>query len=84
MTPFAHDQFDNAERVRRLGVGGVLKARRYTARSAARALAAVLDDPAVAMACRSAAARLADDDSLDRTCDLIEALLPTAAVTPAG
>ena len=82
VTPFAHDQFDNAERVRRLGVGRTIKARRYTGRSATRALAAVLDDPAVAVACRTVAARLAGDDSVERTCDLIEALAP--AVTAAG
>ncbi len=83
VTPFAHDQFDNAERVRRLLVGRTVKAKRYTARSATAALAAVLDDPATAAACRSVATRLADDDSVDRTCDLIEALAPRP-VTPAG
>ncbi len=79
VTPFAHDQFDNAERVRRLGVGRTVKAKRYTARSATRALAAVLSDPAVAAACRAVATRLVDDDSVERTCDLIEALAPRPA-----
>jgi UDP:flavonoid glycosyltransferase YjiC (YdhE family) len=81
VTPFAHDQFDNAERVRRLGVGRSVKASRYTARSATRALAGLLDDAATVAACRSIAARLRIDDSIDRTCDLIEALAP--AVTAA-
>ncbi len=83
VTPFAHDQFDNAQRVRRLGVGRSVKATRYTARTATAALSAVLDDPATAIACRSTAARLVDDHSVDRTCDLIEALAPRP-VTAAG
>jgi rhamnosyltransferase subunit B len=76
ITPFAHDQFDNADRVRRLGVGRSVRASRYTARSATRALAAVLDDAAVAGACRTVAQRLVGDDSMDRTCELVERLGP--------
>jgi rhamnosyltransferase subunit B len=34
VVPFAHDQFDNAERVRRLGVAKVLPRARYNARTA--------------------------------------------------
>ena len=76
VTPFAHDQFDNAQRVRRLGVGLTVKARLYTPRAATRALAAVLENPAMAATCRAVAARLADEEPIDRTCDLIEALVP--------
>ena len=79
VTPYAHDQFDNAARVARLGVGRWVRASRYTARSATATLAAVLDQPGVAAACRSVSHRLTDDRSVDRTCELIEALLPTAA-----
>ena len=82
ITPFAHDQFDNAERVRRLGVGRTVNANRYTARSATRALAAVLADGAVAAACRGVAERLVDDTSMDRTCEWIEALAPASQRVP--
>jgi UDP:flavonoid glycosyltransferase YjiC (YdhE family) len=38
VTPFAHDQFDNAERVRRLGAAEVLYRSRYSAARAEEAL----------------------------------------------
>ena len=38
VVPFAHDQFDNAERIRRLGVAEVVYRSRYNARSAEAAL----------------------------------------------
>ncbi|HEY6344235.1 MAG TPA: glycosyltransferase [Bryobacteraceae bacterium] len=43
--PFAHDQFDNAERVCRLGVGLTISRHRYTERAAAQALARLLGTP---------------------------------------
>lgn len=44
VVPFAHDQFDNAERVRRLGVATVIPRSRYTARTAEAMLAPLLGD----------------------------------------
>ena len=38
VVPFAHDQFDNGERVRRLGAAQVIYRSRYNARTAERAL----------------------------------------------
>lgn len=43
--PHAHDQFDNAARVVRLGCGRVLPRPRYNAETAVRELRALLDDP---------------------------------------
>ena len=83
ITPYAHDQFDNADRVTRLGLGRSVRATRYTARSATAALAAVLDGPRTIRACRTAAQRLVGDDAIDRTCELIESLA-RPAVTAAG
>jgi UDP:flavonoid glycosyltransferase YjiC (YdhE family) len=48
VVPFAHDQFDNAARVRRLGVGRVLSRRRYWAARVALELRRFLDDPKIA------------------------------------
>jgi rhamnosyltransferase subunit B len=42
VVPFAHDQFDNAERVRRLGVAQVVPRSRYTARTAEALLKSLL------------------------------------------
>jgi hypothetical protein len=53
--PLAHDQFDNGERVRRLGCGLVLPDRRYRPRAAARALRRLLGSPGE---CAAIAARL--------------------------
>jgi rhamnosyltransferase subunit B len=74
ITPFAHDQFDNAERVRRLGVGRIVPAKRYTASLAERELGLLLDDPIVMGNCKDIAKRLAGDQSVSATCDLIESL----------
>lgn len=45
VVPWAHDQPDNAERVRRLGVARVVRPGRYSPRRVARALRLLLDDP---------------------------------------
>lgn len=45
IVPFAHDQPDNAERARKLGVSRTLARHRYTAKRAATQLAILLDDP---------------------------------------
>jgi rhamnosyltransferase subunit B len=70
--PFAHDQPDNADRLRRLGVGRMLWPKRFTAANAARELGA-LDTGEVRSACRAAAARFIGTDPLGQTCELIEA-----------
>jgi rhamnosyltransferase subunit B len=76
VTPFAHDQFDNADRLRRLGVARVVTARKYTARTATRELDLLLRDEQVTQKCREIAERLTSDQSVAATCELIEALLP--------
>ena len=43
--PHAHDQFDNAARIVRLGCGRVLPRPRYNAESAIRELRTLLDNP---------------------------------------
>ena len=54
--PFAHDQFDNAARAKRLGVSVTLKRSRLTPRALADALRSVIDEPMV----NSRAARLGE------------------------
>jgi UDP:flavonoid glycosyltransferase YjiC (YdhE family) len=70
--PFAYDQFDNAARVERLGVGTSLPARRRGATDLAAALTRVLCD-STAQRCRAAAQRLAEEgDAVTRTVEWIE------------
>ena len=57
----AFDQFDNGQRLRMLGVGDMLPAKRVDARSLRRRLARLLASETTAQACAVAATRLASD-----------------------
>lgn len=72
LTPFAHDQFDNANRLCQFGVARSLPASRYRASRAAPLLTELLESAEVANACRTAAAHFPDSHALPQTCALIE------------
>lgn len=74
VVPFAHDQFDNARRVRALGVGDVLPARRAGPDRLRRRLQALLDRPDRMARCATLASHAAADRPLPRLCDAIEVL----------
>ncbi len=57
--PLAHDEFDNAARIRRLGVGSEIRPSRFHGPAVARELDALLTSPAVAKSCRQIAERCA-------------------------
>ena len=74
VVPFAHDQFDNAARLVKRGVG-----LRLSARSSVRQWAATLDrllrDPSIAAACqRDAGLMVEDGNAAQRIAELIEAV----------
>jgi rhamnosyltransferase subunit B len=71
VVPFAHDQFDNAERVKRLGMADVLYRGRYHARSAERALRRLLEDSRYASAGAAVAAQVRAEDGVNRAVDAI-------------
>ena len=76
VVPFAHDQFDNAARLVKRGVG-----LRLSARSSVRQWAATLDrllrDPSIAAACqRDAGLMVEDGNAAQRIAELIEAMSP--------
>lgn len=73
VVPLAHDQFDNAARVRALGVGSSLRAARLSSRRLGRRLERVVDNAAVADACRKLA-RLAGPADLGALCGRLAAL----------
>lgn len=81
--PMAHDQFDNAAGVERLGVGRSLSTRRFRGPALAETIRGLLDDSNVAERCRDIASRLADVDGLERACDEIEAVWPLHSGTTA-
>lgn len=72
LVPFAHDQFDNAARLVKRGVGVRLPPR-GSARRWAQTLGRLLNDTATATACqRDAALMQHDGDAAERIADLIE------------
>jgi rhamnosyltransferase subunit B len=75
VVPFAHDQFDNAGRVARLGVGCEIHRRKYTAATAARALAALLENPRTAAAAAAVAERVRAERGAKSAADAIERVL---------
>ncbi|HEX8202711.1 MAG TPA: glycosyltransferase [Isosphaeraceae bacterium] len=78
--PLGHDQYDNAARMRRLGVGLALLPKRFRGPAVASALRALIESPAVAESCRAVAARFAEDPRpMDAASAAIEAL---AEATP--
>jgi rhamnosyltransferase subunit B len=78
VTPFTHDQPDNAFRLKRLGVAEVIPSTKYRADRIVPAMRRLLDSPDVARACGEVKSRFRGVDALIRTCDLIESLRPTA------
>jgi UDP:flavonoid glycosyltransferase YjiC (YdhE family) len=75
--PLAHDQPDNAERLRRLGVGRALPPAHFRAPAVARALDALLTSADVAARCRDYAGRIRQARPLDEACRLLEELAGT-------
>lgn len=71
VTPFAHDQFDNADRARRLGVAEVLRPKKYTAASLERALRKLLTGGDVRRRALHLKPRLDGPAAIAKTCDLI-------------
>jgi rhamnosyltransferase subunit B len=81
VTPMAHDQPDNAERLQKLGVARWLPVNRFKPAPAAKLLGELLASPAVASACREAQARLANVTPLEDACALIEGIVSAPIAT---
>lgn len=70
--PLAHDQFDNLERVVRLGVGRGVSVRHYRASRVARELPSLLNSPAVKTACAAIRQRFAGRRGLEQAALAVE------------
>jgi UDP:flavonoid glycosyltransferase YjiC (YdhE family) len=68
----AHDQFDNADRIQRLGIGDWLTPTRFRGARVARMLGAFLGSEKTQSACRTIAQRLARRDGIEQTATAIE------------
>jgi UDP:flavonoid glycosyltransferase YjiC (YdhE family) len=71
--PMSHDQFDNAERVKKLGVGEVVTVGKFRAAGVAEKLKS-LGDPKVKAAAREVAKQFVGQDGLAAACEWIEGL----------
>lgn len=75
VVPWAHDQFDNADRVQRLGVARTVDRERYTVRTAAGSLRKVLDDPEFAHRADAVGRQVRAENGTATACDAIEKVL---------
>lgn len=76
--PLAHDQPDQATRVKRLGVGDYLQPRQYTAGTVRQRLERLMQSDQVRENCQGRARDLAERTALQRTCQLVEDLAVSA------
>lgn len=74
MVPRAFDQFDNAARIERLGLGRSLADRRYRATAAAAVMREMLQDEQMRARCREYALRIDSAATLSGACERLEAL----------
>ncbi len=75
VVPFAHDQFDNAARVTRLGVARTLSRRRYRTESVARELRLVLNPAGTATTASQLGARVRAERGSEQACRALERIL---------
>lgn len=76
ITPYSHDQPDNAERIFQLGVGDRITPKHYQGKLAAKKIANLLDSKDVRRMTRVIAEWIDFSESLNTTCQLIEMHLP--------
>ncbi|MFL6207509.1 MAG: glycosyltransferase [Pyrinomonadaceae bacterium] len=75
VVPHAHDQFDNAARVARIGTARVLPRPKYNAANATRELRQLLDEPNYAQAAAEVGRIVQSEDGARSACDAIEEVL---------
>jgi rhamnosyltransferase subunit B len=72
--PYSHDQPDNARRMRRLGVAGVIRREDYTAERAARRMQRILGHRRFAERAAEVGEEMRQENGLARACDALESL----------
>ena len=83
-TPLAHDQFDNAMRIRKSGCGDFLLPKQFKRDRAAALLERLRTSPQVRAACEARADALRVAQPIVRACDLLESLAQPARASAAG
>jgi UDP:flavonoid glycosyltransferase YjiC (YdhE family) len=82
--PLAHDQFDNLERVRRLGVGRGISVGQYRARQVATELKSLLNSGEVKTACADVRRHFEAKRGLEQAATAIEQLAAQARINQPG
>jgi UDP:flavonoid glycosyltransferase YjiC (YdhE family) len=80
--PMAYDQLDNGLRLKRLGVGDVVRMRGFKPARVAEALARLLNSSQTAASARRVAAQCDGIASLTRACELLEKMPAASATAP--
>ncbi len=75
IVPFAHDQFDNAARIVRLGVGRTVTRARFRAARGAREINSLLMENHFSRTATALGARIRQEDGVGRASDALEQLL---------
>jgi UDP:flavonoid glycosyltransferase YjiC (YdhE family) len=73
VVPFSHDQFDNAVRVKRLGLGTSMPRGRLTAARLTRCLRTLGADDEISAAAAAMARKIQSENGTEIACDLLEA-----------
>ena len=73
--PYAIDQPDNADRVRRLGIARVIKRSRYSTANAVRELESLLTNPAYGRQALQVTSMMSREDGVAESCRQLEAVL---------
>jgi UDP:flavonoid glycosyltransferase YjiC (YdhE family) len=76
VVPRIFDQADNAKRLHRLGVGDIIPPRAFRGPILAGRLDRLLASSPTRDACRRVSEKCRDEDALQKTCDLVERLVP--------
>lgn len=73
--PLSHDQFDNAARLKRLGIAGVISRRGYRAARVAAKLKSLLNNPANEPSAAEVGMKIRAEDGVGTACDAAENFL---------
>ena len=76
-TPFAHDQFDNARRSQRFGLGLTMSRDRYTAASATRTLHRLLSNPDISRRATQFGRLIRAEDGIEAACEEVGRVFAT-------
>ena len=72
VTPYVNDQFDNASRIKELGVGTQISSKEYDIQNVSNKLDILLSSRAVENRCREFAKKIAESNAVEDTCQIIE------------